>query len=99
MGFFENLFKRLFGKGEPAAESSFYVPASAIGPKDEAAKPPAWFLRADFNGDGDVSRREFLGSGGQFTRLDANRDGYLEHAEVAGFQSEDDGEAEKRRAD
>jgi hypothetical protein len=44
---------------------------------------PAWFSHADLNGDGDVSRREFLGAPVQFERLDGDKDGYLNAAESA----------------
>ena len=49
--------------GEQASERSFYVPPSATVSTTKSDKPlPAWFTSADLNGDGDVSRREFLGS-------------------------------------
>jgi hypothetical protein len=35
---------------------------------------PTWFARMDRNGDGDVSRREFLGTPEQFDPLDLDRD-------------------------
>jgi Ca2+-binding EF-hand superfamily protein len=69
--------------GEQASERSFYVPPSAVVSAATSDKPlPAWFSHADLNGDGDVSRREFLGSTQQFDRLDGNRDGYLGLDEV-----------------
>jgi len=54
-----------------------------------AARPqdgPGWFRGMDSNGDGDVSRREFLGSREQFDRLDRDRDGLIGpgEAEAAG---------------
>ncbi len=71
-----------FLRGERPGDDSFYRPRS------EAARPalagaPAWFIRADFNGDGDISRREFLGTGDQFSRLDANRDDFINATEAA----------------
>lgn len=38
---------------------------------------PAWFRRMDRNQDGDVSRREFLGTIPQFDRLDRDGDGLV----------------------
>jgi Ca2+-binding EF-hand superfamily protein len=64
--------------GEQAAERSFYVPPSSAVTATKGDNPlPSWFTHSDLNGDGDVSRREFLGSTEQFDRLDANRDGYI----------------------
>jgi len=71
-----------FLRSERPAEQSFYVPETATGP-GERTKGPSWFAHADFNGDGDVSRREFLGSITQFARLDANQDSYIDVAEAA----------------
>jgi len=71
-----------FLRGERPGDDSFYRPRS------EASRPaqtgaPTWFIRADFNGDGDISRREFLGTGDQLSRLDANRDDFISAAEAA----------------
>jgi Ca2+-binding EF-hand superfamily protein len=65
-----------FVRGERSGEQSLYRPTSAsILPA--AADVPSWFVHADYNGDGDVSRREFLGTAEQFSLLDVNRDGYI----------------------
>jgi len=47
---------------------------------------PDWFRGMDRNGDGWVSRREFLGTAEQFRKLDRNGDGLLssEEADAAG---------------
>jgi Ca2+-binding EF-hand superfamily protein len=71
-----------FLRGERPEEESFYRPRSAAG-RSAPANTPDWFIRADFNGDGDVSRREFLGTKEQFSRLDTNGDGYISAAEAA----------------
>lgn len=47
------------------------------------ANAPAWFTGMDFNGDGDISRREFLGTPSQFDELDIDDDGFLTSGEVA----------------
>jgi Ca2+-binding EF-hand superfamily protein len=43
---------------------------------------PEWFQRMDRNQDGDLSRREFLGTREQFQNLDADRDGLLDAKEA-----------------
>lgn len=56
-------------------------------PRELPGKPartgPAWFVAADRNGDGDVSRREFPGAAVAFDRLDADRDGLIDAREAA----------------
>ena len=70
-----------FVRGEAAGEQSFYVPASAPA-KASDQKPPKWFTHADLNADGEISRREFLGSADQFSQLDLSRDGYVDPSEA-----------------
>ncbi|MEW4565005.1 hypothetical protein AB1K70_20940 [Bremerella sp. JC770] len=43
---------------------------------------PAWFHGMDYNGDGDISLREFLGTPAQFTAFDLDDDGFITEAEV-----------------
>jgi Ca2+-binding EF-hand superfamily protein len=47
-------------------------------------KGPAWFRKMDRNGDGDVSRSEFLGTKAEFDEIDTDHDGLisLEEAEA-----------------
>ncbi len=70
-----------FMRGERPEEESFYRPRSTTA-RSAPAGTPEWFIRADFNGDGDVSRREFLGTSEQFSRLDTNADGFISAAEA-----------------
>jgi hypothetical protein len=70
-----------FMRGEQPSERSFYRPQSSrILP--QATDAPTWFTHADFNGDGDVSRREFVGSSERFSALDLNSDGFIDSAEA-----------------
>ena len=75
-----------FLRGERANEESFYIPGTVATPLTD--KPAStWFVRADFNRDGDISRREFLGSLDQFSQLDTNSDGYIGPDEAAAFKT------------
>jgi Ca2+-binding EF-hand superfamily protein len=43
----------------------------------EPTKGPLWFRKMDRNRDGDVSRREFLGTDEEFRRIDTDGDGLI----------------------
>ena len=47
------------------------------GRRAEPARGPVWFQKMDRNRDGDVSRKEFLGTDEQFRAIDANGDGLI----------------------
>ncbi len=67
-------------RGEPttSAPGGLVIVGAARSSQDG----PGWFRRMDTNGDGDVSRREFLGPREQFDRLDRDRDGLIGPGEV-----------------
>ncbi|MBX9582607.1 MAG: EF-hand domain-containing protein, partial [Gemmataceae bacterium] len=52
-------------------------PAAAEPPPAAKTGVPDWFTKMDRNGDGDISRREFLGPLSLFRRLDADGDGLI----------------------
>jgi hypothetical protein len=58
-----------------------FMPRGAFG--QGVGQGPAWFLRMDTNGDGDLTRREFLGSDEQFNQLDKSGDGAISTLEIA----------------
>jgi Ca2+-binding EF-hand superfamily protein len=51
-------------------------------PEKRAGRGPAWFVAMDRNGDGFVSRAEWLGSAKDFDRLDRDGDGLISPAEA-----------------
>jgi Ca2+-binding EF-hand superfamily protein len=54
----------------------------AILPGVENLQGPEWFRRMDRNQDGDVTRREFLGTADHFQQIDTDGDGLLSSAEA-----------------
>ena len=61
------------GEGAGIVPPGSMAASGGIGP----AKGPDWFQKMDRNHDGDVSRREFLGTRDQFDRLDHDNDGLI----------------------
>lgn len=61
-----------YGQGRIVINQGVYGQPGAV--RQAPARGPTWFTRMDRNGDGDVSRREFLGVPEQFEQLDPNRD-------------------------
>jgi hypothetical protein len=60
----------------------FYSPPRSA-PFIANREAPAWFRSADFNADGDLSRREFLGDAARFQELDGDGDGFIDAGEAA----------------
>lgn len=66
-------------RGEDPAARNFYVPAMRAA---SAVAGPDWFVAADFNADGDLSPREFLGSPETFQQLDEDGNGFIDAEEA-----------------
>jgi Ca2+-binding EF-hand superfamily protein len=54
-------------------------------PPRQAPRGPAWFVKMDRNGDGDVSRKEFLGTDEQFKEIDTDGDGLISVEEAEAY--------------
>jgi Ca2+-binding EF-hand superfamily protein len=69
-------------RGDPQQGAALYVPPIVTTAVEGV---PNWFGPMDYNGDGEVSLREFLGEPGRFAAMDQNSDGFLNVEEAAAF--------------
>ncbi len=84
---------RIGGANDPN-HSGYGVPSAV------PAAGPVWFRKMDRNGDGDVSRAEFLGSKAAFDAIDANKDGLISQEEAEAYDKRTRrGGAEKTKPD
>jgi Ca2+-binding EF-hand superfamily protein len=78
-------------RGPPARPSLFVSPAGEpfrAGP-GEAYPVAAWFRAADADGDGKLTRDEFVADAARFfLRLDANHDGVIDGLELKAYETE-----------
>lgn len=65
-------------------------PAALPFAEPEQPEAPPWFVTMDSNKDGDLSRKEFLGTRDQFKALDADNDGLLSVKEASRFDLEEE---------
>jgi Ca2+-binding EF-hand superfamily protein len=80
-------FRVTLTRGQNYTANAF-TPFAVLTTPPAAARPaagPLWFQKMDRNRDGDVSRREFLGTDEQFRRIDTDGDGLIsvQEAEAA----------------
>ncbi len=68
-----------FGRAGPDAFTPSEAPMLTL---DWSGPDLLWFRKMDRNGDGDVSRREFLGTPEDFKRLDLDGDGLISREEA-----------------
>ncbi len=72
------------------ADNAFALRAARLGGGTPARpaprKGPEWFRRMDRNGDGDISRAEWLGPREEFDRIDADKDGLISAEEAEAYE-------------
>jgi Ca2+-binding EF-hand superfamily protein len=70
-----------------------------VGARPAPMRGPVWFLKMDRNRDGDVSRKEFLGTDEQFKAIDTDGDGLISLAEAQAYdkRKQPDEQPERRR--
>ena len=64
-----------------------FDPSQLLKPLPETTVGPLWFRKMDLNRDGDVSRREWIGTQAEFDRIDADGDGLISAAEAEKYDS------------
>jgi Ca2+-binding EF-hand superfamily protein len=76
-------FQLVLSYGQSRANLPFSGPGYADVPTfRDRSRGPLWFRKMDRNGDGDVSKTEFLGTLDQFRRIDSDGDGLIDVSEA-----------------
>jgi Ca2+-binding EF-hand superfamily protein len=75
------------GLGGAAAFFDLYSSTGASDGLPELTAGPLWFRKMDRNRDGDVSRKEFLGTDDQFRQIDTDGDGLISVEEADRFDA------------
>jgi Ca2+-binding EF-hand superfamily protein len=78
------LYQVTLSAGPPARFGSIFGPEEGLTPTaaKERTAGPLWFRKMDVNGDGDVSRREWLGKEEDFGLIDTDGDGLIDLQEA-----------------
>jgi Ca2+-binding EF-hand superfamily protein len=76
-------FQLVLSYGQWRADLPAFGPGFADLPMlRDRSRGPLWFRKMDRNGDGDVSRAEFLGTVEQFRKIDSDDDGLIDVSEA-----------------
>ena len=76
------LLRIAFTRGSNLDERPLFQPTVRASVKRGNGTTADWFAKMDANGDGDISKREFLGTPELFEAFDDNRDGLLSRVEA-----------------
>jgi hypothetical protein len=80
------------GEGRGARRASLFVSPAGEPFRSDPGEPypaAAWFVRADANGDGKLTRDEFVADAARFfARLDTNHDGVIDGIELKTYETE-----------
>lgn len=76
------LLRIAFTRGSNRNERPLFNQPVSVSVKRQPGASTDWFTKMDTNGDGDISKREFLGTPELFEAFDDNHDGLLSRVEA-----------------